>query len=65
MFFNFLFISLNFRRTIKNFQIVILLALSRRFPLFGIPRTGTVAYEIGITPFMDDNVSKNGLPPSF
>ncbi len=44
------------------FTVVIYLAIG---PLFGIPRTGTVAYEIGITPFMDDNVSKNGLPPSF
>lgn len=41
------------------FTVVIYLAIG---PLFGIPRTGTVAYEIGITPFMNDNVSKNGLP---
>ncbi|MGD6879480.1 branched-chain amino acid transport system II carrier protein [Bacillus infantis] len=30
-------------------------------PLFGIPRTGTVAYEIGITPFLPDAVSKYGM----
>ncbi len=31
-------------------------------PFFGIPRTGTVAYEIGVTPFLSDTVNQNGLP---
>ncbi|WLD92385.1 branched-chain amino acid transport system II carrier protein [Alkalihalobacillus sp. AL-G] len=31
-------------------------------PLFGIPRTGTVAFEIGVTPFLPDVMNENGLP---
>lgn len=30
-------------------------------PFFGIPRTGTVAYEIGITPFLPQAFNNNGL----
>jgi LIVCS family branched-chain amino acid:cation transporter len=31
-------------------------------PFFGIPRTGTVAFEIGVTPFLPDAMNNNGLP---
>ncbi len=31
-------------------------------PFFGIPRTGTVAFEIGVTPFLAESVNPNGLP---
>jgi branched-chain amino acid:cation transporter, LIVCS family len=41
------------------FTVIMYLAIG---PFFGIPRTGTVAYEIGITPFLGDDVSKYGLP---
>lgn len=41
------------------FTIVMYLAIG---PLFGIPRTGTVAYEIGVIPFLSETASKNGLP---
>ncbi|UII55190.1 branched-chain amino acid transport system II carrier protein [Cytobacillus spongiae] len=41
------------------FTIIMYLAIG---PFFGIPRTGTVAYEIGVTPFLPENVSKYGLP---
>ncbi|MEN8701316.1 branched-chain amino acid transport system II carrier protein [Bacillus infantis] len=40
------------------FTLLLYLAIG---PLFGIPRTGTVAYEIGITPFLPDTVSKYGM----
>lgn len=30
-------------------------------PFFGIPRTGTVAYEIGITPFLSDNLENKKI----
>jgi branched-chain amino acid:cation transporter, LIVCS family len=39
------------------FTIVMYLAIG---PLFGIPRTGTVAYEIGVTPFLPASISQNG-----
>ncbi|MCA1065961.1 branched-chain amino acid transport system II carrier protein [Rossellomorea sp. AcN35-11] len=41
------------------FTIVMYLAIG---PFFGIPRTGTVAYEIGVIPFLPEDVSKYGLP---
>ncbi|MCF6138237.1 branched-chain amino acid transport system II carrier protein [Pseudalkalibacillus berkeleyi] len=31
-------------------------------PFFGIPRTGTVAFEIGVTPFLPESMNSNGLP---
>ncbi|TCP30576.1 LIVCS family branched-chain amino acid:cation transporter [Scopulibacillus darangshiensis] len=31
-------------------------------PFFAIPRTGAVAHEIGITPFLSDSVNPNGWP---
>ncbi|MCA0171562.1 branched-chain amino acid transport system II carrier protein [Bacillus sp. RAR_GA_16] len=31
-------------------------------PFFGIPRTGTVAFEIGIVPFLNESTNVNGLP---
>ena len=31
-------------------------------PFFGIPRTGTVAFEIGVVPFLNDSTNVNGLP---
>ncbi|MGM7702343.1 branched-chain amino acid transport system II carrier protein [Pseudalkalibacillus sp. Hm43] len=31
-------------------------------PFFGIPRTGTVAFEIGAKPFLAESVNPNGLP---
>ncbi|KZZ85672.1 branched-chain amino acid transport system II carrier protein [Bacillus sp. SJS] len=40
------------------FTIVLYLAIG---PLFGIPRTGTVAYEIGVTPFLPEGMAKNGM----
>ncbi|MBS2970023.1 branched-chain amino acid transport system II carrier protein [Metabacillus sp. KIGAM252] len=40
------------------FTIVLYLAIG---PLFGIPRTGTVAYEIGVTPFLPEGMAKNGI----
>jgi branched-chain amino acid:cation transporter, LIVCS family len=41
------------------FTVIMYLAIG---PFFGIPRTGTVAYEIGVTPFLGEDVSKYGLP---
>jgi branched-chain amino acid:cation transporter, LIVCS family len=41
------------------FTVIMYLAIG---PFFGIPRTGTVAYEIGITPFLGEGTSKYGLP---
>ncbi|MGM0878055.1 MAG: branched-chain amino acid transport system II carrier protein [Bacillota bacterium] len=38
------------------FSIVLYLTIG---PLFGIPRTGTVAYEIGITPFLPNSLNNN------
>jgi LIVCS family branched-chain amino acid:cation transporter len=31
-------------------------------PFFGIPRTGTVAFEIGATPFLPESVNPMGWP---
>ncbi|WP_205685231.1 branched-chain amino acid transport system II carrier protein [Peribacillus acanthi] len=41
------------------FSIVLYLAIG---PLFGIPRTGIVAYEIGVTPFLAAETIKSPLP---
>lgn len=41
------------------FTIIVYLAIG---PLFGIPRTGTVAYEIGITPFIPDDLAEKRMP---
>lgn len=38
------------------FTIIMYLAIG---PFFGIPRTGTVAFEIGITPFLSETASKS------
>ncbi|MCA1056893.1 branched-chain amino acid transport system II carrier protein [Rossellomorea aquimaris] len=40
------------------FTIVMYLAIG---PFFGIPRTGTVAYEIGIIPFLSEDAAKYGV----
>ncbi|KON86734.1 branched-chain amino acid transporter [Sporosarcina globispora] len=40
------------------FSIIMYLAIG---PFFGIPRTGTVAYEIGITPFLSETASKSAF----
>lgn len=40
------------------FTIIMYLAIG---PLFGIPRTGTVAFEIGVTPFLSETASKSIL----
>ncbi|MCP3741139.1 branched-chain amino acid transport system II carrier protein [Rossellomorea sp. BNER] len=40
------------------FSIIMYLAIG---PLFGIPRTGTVAYEIGVIPFLSEGTPKYGL----
>lgn len=40
------------------FTFVMYLALG---PFFGIPRTGTVAYEIGVLPFLPESVGKYGV----
>ncbi|RDI44288.1 branched-chain amino acid transport system II carrier protein [Falsibacillus pallidus] len=31
-------------------------------PFFGIPRTGTVSFEIGVLPYLPEDVNANGLP---
>jgi branched-chain amino acid:cation transporter, LIVCS family len=41
------------------FTIIMYLAIG---PFFGIPRTGTVAYEIGVIPFLSEDASKYGIP---
>ena len=41
------------------FTVIMYLAIG---PFFGIPRTGTVAYEIGVTPFLGEDISKYGMP---
>jgi len=41
------------------FTTIVYLAIG---PFFGIPRTGTVAYSIGVTPFLSENINSNGLP---
>lgn len=41
------------------FTIVMYLAIG---PFFGIPRTGTVAYEIGVIPFLPEDTAKYGIP---
>ncbi|OEH91810.1 branched-chain amino acid transport system II carrier protein [Bacillus solimangrovi] len=41
------------------FSIVMYLAIG---PFFGIPRTGTVAFEIGVTPFLPESMSTTGMP---
>jgi LIVCS family branched-chain amino acid:cation transporter len=40
------------------FTIILYLAIG---PLFGIPRTGTVAYEIGVTPFLTEGLKESPL----
>ena len=40
------------------FTVVMYLAIG---PFFGIPRTGTVAFEIGIKPFLSENLLNNGF----
>jgi branched-chain amino acid:cation transporter, LIVCS family len=40
------------------FTIIMYLAIG---PFFGIPRTGTVAYEIGIIPFLSEDAAKYGV----
>ncbi|XXM71778.1 branched-chain amino acid transport system II carrier protein [Lysinibacillus sphaericus] len=40
------------------FTIIMYLAIG---PFFGIPRTGTVAYEIGIIPFLPEDAAKYGI----
>ena len=40
------------------FTVIMYLAIG---PFFGIPRTGTVAYEIGVTPFLSEDINKYGL----
>ena len=41
------------------FTITLYLALG---PFFGIPRTATVSYEIGLLPFLPDGLISSGLP---
>ncbi|TLS39097.1 branched-chain amino acid transport system II carrier protein [Pseudalkalibacillus caeni] len=41
------------------FTAVLYLAIG---PFFGIPRTGTVAFEIGVTPFLPESINANTLP---
>ncbi|MCF6408783.1 branched-chain amino acid transport system II carrier protein [Pseudalkalibacillus salsuginis] len=41
------------------FSTLIYLAIG---PFFGIPRTGTVAFEIGAVPFLPETMNPNGLP---
>ncbi len=41
------------------FTIVMYLTIG---PFFGIPRTGTVAYEIGVIPFLPEDMAKYGVP---
>ncbi|WP_349408155.1 branched-chain amino acid transport system II carrier protein [Pseudalkalibacillus sp. SCS-8] len=41
------------------FSTLIYLAIG---PFFGIPRTGTVAYEIGVIPFLPEGLNANGVP---
>ncbi len=41
------------------FTIVMYLAIG---PLFAIPRTGTVSYEIGITPFLSEELKTTNIP---
>ncbi|RIW35730.1 branched-chain amino acid transport system II carrier protein [Bacillus salacetis] len=41
------------------FTVIMYLAIG---PFFGIPRTGTVAYEIGVTPFLGEDINKYGMP---
>jgi branched-chain amino acid:cation transporter, LIVCS family len=40
------------------FTVIMYLAIG---PFFGIPRTGTVAYEIGVIPFLPEGTAKYGL----
>ncbi|WP_254119536.1 branched-chain amino acid transport system II carrier protein [Bacillus sp. FJAT-29790] len=40
------------------FTVVLYLVIG---PLFAIPRTGTVTYEIGVVPFLSESVANNGL----
>ncbi|WP_110114124.1 branched-chain amino acid transport system II carrier protein [Bacillus sp. CGMCC 1.16541] len=41
------------------FTIILYLAIG---PFFGIPRTGTVAFEIGLTPFLSSDINPTGIP---
>ncbi|MFD1737444.1 branched-chain amino acid transport system II carrier protein [Bacillus salitolerans] len=41
------------------FSIIMYLTIG---PFFGIPRTGTVSYEIGIKPFLSDDIQALGFP---
>lgn len=40
------------------FPVIIYLTIG---PLFAVPRTGTVSYEIGISPFLSDGLKNSGL----
>ncbi|MRX72753.1 branched-chain amino acid transport system II carrier protein [Bacillus lacus] len=40
------------------FPIIMYLAIG---PMFGIPRTGTVAFEIGVTPYLPEEMERNGI----
>ncbi|TKD67949.1 branched-chain amino acid transport system II carrier protein [Pseudalkalibacillus hwajinpoensis] len=42
-----------------TFTAVLYLAIG---PFFGIPRTGTVAFEIGVVPFLSESTNPTGLP---
>ncbi|MDZ5472529.1 branched-chain amino acid transport system II carrier protein [Bacillus sp. 31A1R] len=41
------------------FTVIMYLAIG---PLFGIPRTGTVSFEISVSPFLPESVSSSNLP---
>jgi branched-chain amino acid:cation transporter, LIVCS family len=41
------------------FPFILYLAIG---PLFGMPRTGTVSYEISVTPFLSDSMTKSSIP---
>lgn len=42
-----------------TFTVILYLVIG---PLFAIPRTGTVSFEIGVLPFLPEAASKSGLP---
>ncbi|MDQ0161052.1 branched-chain amino acid transport system II carrier protein [Aeribacillus alveayuensis] len=49
-------------RVHPNFSIIFTFVMYLTLgPLFGIPRTGTVAYEIGVLPFMPETSEKYGI----
>lgn len=45
-----------------GFTFILYLAIG---PLFGIPRTGTVAYEMSVTPFLPETLNESPLPLFF